>query len=181
MSKNKGLCVLLLEDDDADAYLTSRALLSLPRVANVVRARDGQEAVAMLEAGRVVPDISFVDLQMPTMDGMRFLSTCMNENLAKVPLVVLTSSADWKDALRSRVNGALLVITKPERPSDLVQALSDAIQTFVPEPEAATSLSPRKAFDLPAPPLTDEARPAMSPQTAAPAVPTFGRREPRFG
>ena len=181
MSKTKGLCVLLLEDDDADAYLTSRALLSLPRVTDVVRARDGQEAVAMLKTSRVVPDIAFIDLQMPTMDGMQFLTACMNENLAKVPLVVLTSSSDWKDALRSRVHGALLVITKPERPSDLVQALSDAIHTFVPESEEATSRSPRKAFDLPTAPLTNEARLMASPLTTAQSTPTFGRREPRFG
>lgn len=172
-AKANELCILLLEDDDADAYLTGRALRSMPRVSQVVRARNGQEAVSMLESGKVTPDIGFIDLQMPTLDGLSFLNLCMDRGLANIPLVVLTSSSDWKDALRSRVHGALSVITKPENPVDLKQALQDAIDVFAPGEVAKSHTQPQASLQ----PL----HPTFSPptgSTAAPlAAPQFGRRQ----
>ena len=177
-SKGGALCVLLLEDDDADAYLTSRALKGMARVAQVVRARNGQEALAMLEAGSVVPDIAFVDLQMPTVDGLGFLSMSMDRGLASIPLVVLTSSSDWKDALRSRVQGALSVITKPENPLDLKQALQDAIDVFVPAEDPKVEELYRAPFQGSAKsePLSADAGGA-----SARAAPQFGRRRSPMG
>ncbi len=175
-AKNDKLCVLLLEDDDADAYLTGRALLSMTRVSQVVRARNGQEAIDMLDAKTIVPDIAFVDLQMPTMDGLSFLSNCMNQGLANVPLIVLTSSSDWKDALRSRVNGALNVITKPDSPAELKLALQEAIDIFAPVP------TPRNNDQLQG--LEQSHRTLPGPQLGAAGAPVqnapqFGRRQPR--
>lgn len=177
-ASTRKLCVLLLEDDDADAYLARRALSILPRVGQVVRAKNGQEALAWLQSGKVVPDIAFVDLQMPTMDGLEFLGTCVDLGLAAVPMVVLTSSSAVNDALRSRVRGALRVITKPESPADLHRALQDAIDAFTGPAEPLFAGSDHRARqgqaqDVPPvrPTAAGGARPASTPQ--------FGRRDVR--
>lgn len=128
------ITVLLLEDDDGDAYLTKRELMRLPRVANILRAKNGQEAIGLLQSGQVSPDIAFVDLQMPTMDGLEFLSECLTTGVGAIPMVVLTSSSARNDAIRSRVRGALQVITKPDDTGELRRLLNEALESFVPSP-----------------------------------------------
>ena len=175
-SRTKRLCVLLLEDDDADAYLTSRVLLGLPRIDEVIRVRNGQQAIEPLQSGRTSPDIAFVDLQMPTMGGLDFLATCMDQGLAKVPLIVLTSSSDWKDTNRSRVQGALWVITKPDDPADLKVALQEALDAFVPDESAEVSAS---AW-LKTPNADGTKTDLRTTARLAPAAgPQFGRRQAR--
>lgn len=178
-ASDKKLCVLLLEDDDADAYLARRALSLLPRVGQVARAKNGREALALLQSGKVVPDIAFVDLQMPTMDGLDFLGTCVDLGLAAVPMVVLTSSSALNDALRSRVRGALRVITKPENPADLQQALQEAIDAFTGPAEplfAGWERQAWRAHPQEAPPARPTAAATAVPPTGAPQ---FGRRDAR--
>ena len=50
-STRPGLCILAVEDDEADAYLICRALADNPVVGEVVHARDGVEALALVESG----------------------------------------------------------------------------------------------------------------------------------
>src|ERR1700679_3473275 len=69
-----GLCVLVVEDDEADAYLIGRALSRQPSVSVVVRAADGVEALRMVEQGEVAPDLAFIDLQMPRKNGFNLLA-----------------------------------------------------------------------------------------------------------
>ncbi len=168
------LTVLLLEDDDADAYLTRRALGTLPRVGQVVRAKNGEEAVELLQSGKVVPDIAFVDLQMPTMNGHDFLGACVDRGLANIPMVVLTSSSASNDALRSRVRGALRVITKPESPLDLRAALSEAIDAFTGPAQPLFAGRERQAMAVSG---QEAVRDRPHAAVAVPPTPQFGRRD----
>src|ERR1700744_2433557 len=61
----KRLRVLLVEDDDADVYLIRRALAELPKVAEVRVARDGVEAMELIDSWSSGPDLAIVDLKMP--------------------------------------------------------------------------------------------------------------------
>ena len=172
-SSRRDLCILLLEDDDADAYLTKRELLGIPGVTKIVRARDGREAIAMLDSGQLSPDLAFVDLQMPTMDGLDFLSECLSRGLANVPMVVLTSSSARHDAVRSRVRGAVQVITKPTGVGDLRRMLQEAVETFSP-PDTASAADGRVWS------LSSLDRGPPAPQTPPPAAArSFGRRDSR--
>ena len=67
------LNILLVEDDDADAYLIERALSANPRVAEIVRACDGVEALELVDARRMRPDLAIVDLHMPRKNGIALL------------------------------------------------------------------------------------------------------------
>lgn len=110
---SQSLNILLVEDDDADAYLIERALSSNPRVGAIVRARDGIEALELVDARRMKPDLAIVDLHMPRKDGFALLSELRARVTADFPSVVLTSSRSGADALRSRKRGCVEYVTKP--------------------------------------------------------------------
>ena len=80
-----GLQVLLVEDDEADAYLIRRALALNPRVDDVVLAEDGEEALELLDRRRVFPDLALVDLRMPRKDGLAFLKDLAARPEARFP------------------------------------------------------------------------------------------------
>ena len=107
------LCVLVVEDSEADAYLIHRALFNHPSVGKVVHAHDGLEAQEMIERGEVHPDLAFIDLQMPRLNGFELLIALASGERCDFPMVVLTSSSLEADRLRSRIRGAVRVITKP--------------------------------------------------------------------
>jgi CheY-like chemotaxis protein len=123
-----GLLVLLVEDDEADAYLINRALEDNPRVGKVVRAGDGETALAMIESGEISPDLALIDLRMPHMDGLDLLVAFATQPELDFPMVVLTSSSRRYDAVRSRLRSALRVIMKPDTVIELYAALTTAIE-----------------------------------------------------
>ena len=127
-----GLCVLVVEDDEADAYLISRALESQPAVGRVVRAPDGVAALAMIESGRVKPDLAFIDLQMPRKNGFSLLAAFAGRPEQTFPMVVLTSSTAQTDAIRSRLRGAMRVVTKPDTLEEMDSVLAFAIAAVCP-------------------------------------------------
>jgi CheY-like chemotaxis protein len=132
-----GLQVLLVEDDEADAYLIRRALAKNPWVAEVVLAEDGVEALELLDKGRVSPDLAIVDLHMPRKDGLVLLRDFATRVSAQFPSVMLTSSKSSKDALRATKRGAVEFITKPKTERQLAVALNRAIHdAFQKQPSA---------------------------------------------
>ena len=123
-----GLCVLVVEDNAADAYLICRALGDQKLVDQVVHANDGVEALQMIEDGEVAPDLAFIDLQMPRKGGLSLLSALAEREQPGFPMVVLTSSTAPVDVMRSRMRGAVRVISKPESYYDLQSRLNREIR-----------------------------------------------------
>lgn len=122
-----GLQVLLVEDDEADAYLIRRALAANPRVGDVVLAQDGAEALDLFDRRRVFPDVAFVDLRMPRKDGLAFLKELALRPSAHFSCAVLTSSKSGKDAVRAKTRGAVEFVTKPKAAPELKSALDRII------------------------------------------------------
>ncbi|MGF1621160.1 MAG: response regulator [Rhodomicrobiaceae bacterium] len=89
--------ILLVEDNDADAERVERVLEQANMEHALVRATDGMEALEILRApdGKVVkgPFILLVDLNMPRMDGLRFLQELRSDRkLRRAVVFVLTGS-----------------------------------------------------------------------------------------
>jgi len=124
-----GLQVLLVEDDDADAYLIRRALAKNPWVGEVVLAEDGVEALELFDKGRISPDLAIVDLHMPRKDGLCLLKEFSSRASAHFPSVVLTSSKSSKDVVRAKNRGALEFITKPKTEEELAATLNRVIRS----------------------------------------------------
>jgi CheY-like chemotaxis protein len=136
--------VLLVEDNPGDVRLTREALREgmIPNRLSVVS--DGEEAVAFLRrqgkyAGSPRPDIILLDFNLPRMDGGEVLEEIKaDEDLRKIPVVVLTTSQAIRDIHRAYDLHANCYITKPldlDRFMDVVQSIEDFWLTVVRLPE----------------------------------------------
>lgn len=113
--------ILLVEDNDADAELTIRALHKSNLVNKVVRLRDGVEAVEFLfheglfsQRGGGQPRLILLDLKMPRLGGIDVLRRLKADERTKlIPVVVLTSSAEEQDVLDSYKLGVNSYLVKP--------------------------------------------------------------------
>jgi CheY-like chemotaxis protein len=111
--------VLLVEDNPGDVRLTREALKEARIAVNLSVANDGLEAMKMLRqeapyANQPLPDLVLLDLNMPRMDGREVLRQIKtDENLKRIPVVILTTSAAEKDILQAYGLHANCYITKP--------------------------------------------------------------------
>ncbi len=143
---NCGISVLLVEDDDTDAYLIGRVLSDNDAVASISRAKDGLQALAMVEAEKVSPDLALIDLHMPRMGGLELLVAFANLKVPRFPMIVVTSSSSQSDALRARLRSAVQVVVKPDTATEFDVVLKDAIEGVFGPGE----LGPREAPERPA-------------------------------
>jgi CheY-like chemotaxis protein len=136
-----GLSLLIVENDDADAYLILRALLSHPAVARVAHAIDGEEALRMLRTGEVAPDIAFVGVGVAANDDF-CLMTELARSEATLPVVALTAAPAPTDAANDRLRAAVRVIVKPHSAPLLEAALASAVDSLCPQISVPPPASP---------------------------------------
>jgi CheY-like chemotaxis protein len=123
-----GINVLLVEDDDADAYIILSALKNVPGIGEVKRARDGIEALEIIDSYQYWPDLALVDLSMPRKDGIALLAELKARVVADFPAVALTSSRAEKDVYRASKNGAWKYLTKKDRIPQMTQSLKRVVR-----------------------------------------------------
>ena len=119
-----GKLILLVEDDPDHELLTIRAL-KRSNIGNDVRvARDGEEAIEMLfGATAVKPQVILLDLKLPKVDGLEVLRRIRESPLTRMlPVVVLTSSDEERDLVRSYQLGVNSYIRKPVNFNDFAEA-----------------------------------------------------------
>ena len=111
--------ILLAEDNPNDVEMTRRAFEKGKFLNNLHVVNDGVDALAFLRqedeyADAVRPDIILLDLEMPQMDGLEVLEALENDDdLARIPVVVLTSSEAERDIVESYKHNANAYLTKP--------------------------------------------------------------------
>jgi len=123
--------LLLVEDNPDDEMLTIRALQKHNLANEIVVARDGQEALDYLfgegeyEARdeEELPQVILLDLKLPKVDGLQVLERIRaNPRTRAVPVVVLTSSNEEQDIIRSYDLGANSYVRKPVDFEQFVEA-----------------------------------------------------------
>jgi CheY-like chemotaxis protein len=113
------LRILVVDDDDADAFMIEEVLAQASLPVTVQRARDGREALDLLGpdgglSGAERPDLILLDLNMPRMDGRQTLAEVKNDPaLRAIPVIVLTTSGAPPDVLASYRHHANAYVTKP--------------------------------------------------------------------
>lgn len=121
--------ILLLEDELADAYLVKMGLKEGRFLVNLHHVFDGQEGLDFLQqVGKYVhaprPDLIFLDLNMPRMNGYEFLTAIKaNPLFDDIPIIVLTTSDVENDVVRSYQLGAASYISKPVDISQFMTAI----------------------------------------------------------
>jgi len=114
--------ILLVEDDPQDEMLILRALnkINLANEVNVVR--DGQQALDYLfrenefagRGGSERPTVILLDIGLPRLSGLEVLERLRSDARTRLlPVVILTSSDEERDRLRSYENGANSFVRKP--------------------------------------------------------------------
>ena len=126
--------VLLVDDNPADIDLTSEVLAKSKRHFHVNVVNDGTEAISFLRrqgeyANAPAPDLVVLDLNLPRKDGRDVLSDIKSDPaLAKIPVVIFTTSQADSDISRSYELGANCYLRKPGNLPDfvaVVQSMAD--------------------------------------------------------
>ncbi|MDN4036374.1 response regulator [Massilia sp. YIM B02443] len=125
--------ILLVEDNPHDLELTLIALAKSQLANEVVVVRDGADALDYLHrrgefAERPVgsPAVILLDLKLPKVDGLEVLKEIRNtEALRPVPVVMLTSSKEEQDVVRSYQLGVNAYVVKPVDFAEFVRAIAD--------------------------------------------------------
>ncbi len=129
MSRNK--IVLLVEDNDDDVDLALRAFAKSSVPSEIVCVRDGEEALEYLfatgrhadRAPERMPAVVLLDLKLPKVDGLDVLQQVRaHDSTRRLPVVVLTSSAEARDIERSYDLGANSFVRKPVAFSAFIDA-----------------------------------------------------------
>lgn len=115
----------LVDDDVDDTFLFREVLSEVAPHINLRTAADGQEALELLQANQPLPDLIFLDLNMPRLDGKQCLAALKNnDRLKNIPVIMYTTSSHSRDIEETMQQGAISFITKPSQIGELKTILS---------------------------------------------------------
>lgn len=125
--------ILLVEDSPKDLELTLAALEKCQLAKDIVVARDGEEALDYLYArGRYAdrpegdPSVVLLDLKLPKINGLEVLEQVKGDaHLRHIPVVMLTSSREEQDLVRSYELGVNAFVVKPVEFKEFFKAIQD--------------------------------------------------------
>jgi DNA-binding response OmpR family regulator len=114
---DKGKVILLVEDDPDHEALTKRALKQSNVANEIIVAHDGEQALKLLfepDGLQALPQVVLLDLKMPKVDGLEVLRAIRaSDRTRMLPVVILTSSDEESDLIRSYSLGVNSYIRKP--------------------------------------------------------------------
>ncbi|CAO3435698.1 response regulator [Azospirillum endophyticum] len=128
--------ILLVEDNPKDLELTLEAFAEAQLANDIVVARDGAEALSYLfhADGQAVskptdpkyPAVIILDIKLPKVDGIEVLQRIKaNESTRAIPVVMLTSSKEEQDLVRSYRLGVNAFVVKPVGFKEFFDAIRD--------------------------------------------------------
>jgi len=119
------LKILLIEDDTIELMKLNRAMLSLNMNHKVTEVNNGEDALELLLNEEYYPDIILLDLNMPKINGIEFLSILKtNESLKFIPTIILTTSSNKKDLLECYNIGIAGYVQKPLKYKDYIAKIN---------------------------------------------------------
>ncbi|ADY29069.1 MULTISPECIES: response regulator [Cellulophaga] len=120
--------ILFIEDDMIETMKLKRTISKLQLKHNITEAKNGEEALDILQSGNTLPDIILLDLNMPRMSGTEFLSVLKaDEKLKFLPTIVLTTSENRADLLECYRIGIAGYVIKPLKYEDYETKLQSVL------------------------------------------------------
>jgi CheY-like chemotaxis protein len=131
--------ILLADDDIDDCSFFREALEELQRPASLTTVNDGEQLMTLLNASLQLPDVVFLDINMPRKNGFECLLEIMsNDKLKALPVIIFTTTFEQEAADRLYRYGAQYFICKPAAFSDFKKLIQQALMLIergtVPQP-----------------------------------------------
>ena len=127
MDKEK-LKILLLEDDQIEVMKLKRTIKKLGMHHELVEAQNGEDALKVLKDSSNLPDIIFLDLNMPKINGLEFLKILKSDPVLRyLPTIILTTSNNRNDVLACYEIGVAGYILKPLKYDDYVNKIEKTL------------------------------------------------------
>lgn len=123
---------MLVDDDEDDREIFLSVIQNILPEAVYTIATNGEDALQKLSGNEANPDLIFLDLNMPLMNGKQFLVEIKkNKKLDSIPVVILSTSSD-QATIKEAINlGALYFVTKPDKFSAWEEALKTILNNFI--------------------------------------------------
>lgn len=121
--------ILLIDDDIDDQEIFLTALNAIPEKITCDVRNNALTALQHLTAQQITPDLIFLDLNMPIMNGQQFLKEIKaNDGLKHIPVIIFSTSSYIATVKETMDLGAHKFITKPNRFNELVAIVKSIIQ-----------------------------------------------------
>lgn len=124
--------VVLVDDDREDQAQFAEAISRLSKPVDLRIFDNGIDLMQFLFSGGSLPDMVFLDLHMPMMNGEECLADIRQESeFDKIPVLIYSSVYDWSRIERLFNMGANLFLQKPVSLNELVQSLESCISAVL--------------------------------------------------
>ncbi|WP_254561706.1 response regulator [Dyadobacter diqingensis] len=144
MTLNAPCTIFLADDDEDDTFLFQEALGQIPLPAELTVAENGMELMRKLAESERIPDLIFLDMNMPVKNGLECLMELRRSEMYKETPVVILSTSVASYLLESAYNaGANLYVQKPTSFSSLIGILNKCLlrkDNLTPQPELSEFL-----------------------------------------
>lgn len=114
----------MVDDDADDRFLFEEAISLIDTGLNLTTASDGSQAISLLSAGNFIPDLIFLDISMPSIDGwdcLNFINS--RKELSQIPVIIYSTSESKRDIDKAYQLGAFCYCVKPDNFKDLTDML----------------------------------------------------------
>ena len=120
--------IFLADDDEDDRIFNVEALSEITSSTDITEFSNGVELMAELHSDKPLPDIIYLDLKMPLMDGFECLSDIREiEEFSKIPVVIYSTSFHENEVEKLREMGATLYLQKPSSFDQLKKLLKKSL------------------------------------------------------
>ncbi|MEO6961487.1 MAG: response regulator [Puia sp.] len=117
--------ILLIDDDDDDQEIFLLAVAQVSKAVTCIALSGAVDALQKLASNEINPEIIFLDLNMPVIDGLQFLIKMKQiKRLKNIPVIIFSTSAHPATIQHSKELGASGYITKPDNFNDLAGLLT---------------------------------------------------------
>ena len=127
---------MLVDDDLDDQDIFRTALSEVAESVALTTANNGEDALQKLHGNTHYPDIIFLDINMPVLNGFDTLAQIKkDDSIKRIPVFIYTTSARPEDVTKAREMGAVDCVKKPSDFSELCRFIGSVLNTPLPAPQ----------------------------------------------